>query len=404
MITGNKKPCARLVTAVIIGGGHAGLTASRELSERGIDHVVLERGEVANSWARERWDSLRLLTPNWQSRLPGYGYRGSDPDGFMTAAEVTGFIRGYARACAAPVETRTRVSAVGYDGEHYRVTTDRGDWRCRTLVIASGAFNLPVRPAISEALPGHVESITPHDYRNPDQLSERGVLVVGAASTGLQIADEIQRSGRQVTLAVGEHVRMPRSYRGRDIQYWMHATGLLDEDYRAVEDIRRARRLPSAQLVGSPEMRTLDLNALTDKGVQITGKLAGFQGATAQFSGALPNIARLADLKLGRLLTGIDQWIDQCAPGEYAEPAWRPDPTRLDTSPRLTMDLGSGEIGTVLWATGFRPDYSWLQLPVLDRKGQIRHDGGNVDFPGLYAMGPALHAPAQIQLHVWGGR
>jgi putative flavoprotein involved in K+ transport len=377
----------RRVAAVIIGGGQAGLATSHCLSGHSIDHVVLERGEVANSWRHERWDSLRLLTPNWQSRLPGYAYEGHDPGGFMTMPEVIDFITDYARFSSAPVYTQTCVKEVVQSADGYKVVTDQGDWLCRSLVIASGAFNAPVVPALADALPDHVTSLTPQQYRNPQRLSEGGVMVVGAAATGLQIADEIQRSGRQVTLAAGEHVRMPRSYRGRDIMAWMHDTGVLDECYDQVDDIRRVRGLPSAQLIGTPEKSTLDLNTLTDRGVQLVGRVAGINGKTLQFSGGLANIAKLADLKLGRLLTAFDEWIDTHDLASEVDPAERPAPTRLDSSPRLEVNLESGEIKTVIWATGFRPDYSWLKVPVLDRKGFIKHVGGVADAPGLYVMG-----------------
>jgi putative flavoprotein involved in K+ transport len=378
---------SRKVTTVIIGGGHAGLATSHCLTERSIDHVVLERGEVANSWRHERWDSLRLLTPNWQSRLPGYHYDGADPDGFMTMPQVIAFIERYATVSSTPVCSQTRVTAVSPTDEGFRVETNRGEWQCRALVIASGAFNVPVVPALATSLPGNIQSLTPHQYRHPRQLADGGVLVVGAAATGLQIADEIQRSGRPVTLAAGEHVRMPRSYRGRDIQFWMHTTGMLDECYEQVDDIRRARRLPSSQLVGTVEKTTLDLNGLSRRGVQLVGRLAGIRGSRAQFSGSLGNIAKLADLKLGRLLRSIDGWIEENDwAGGIGAPE-QPEPTQIDPSPRLDMDLASGEIKTVIWATGFRPDYSWLQVPVLDHKGWIRHDGGVAATPGLYAMG-----------------
>ncbi len=375
----------RRTTTVVIGGGHSGLAASACLSARGIDHVVLERGQVANAWRRERWDSLRLLTPNWQSRLPGYRYSGPDPDGYMTAREVAAFIDGYARSCAAPVHPQTRVLSVSQADTGYRVQTDRGNWRCRTLVLASGAFNTPSVPALDQALPDQLQRLTPHQYRNPGQLAPGAVLVVGAAATGMQIADEIQRSGRQVILAAGEHVRMPRTYRGRDIQYWMDVVGLLDECHEQVDDLRRARRLPSAQLVGTPEQRSLDLNSLSAGGAQLVGRVAGLSGTTLQFSGSLSNATKLADLKLNRLLDTIDEWIGRT--GHAAGEPERPDPTRIAKEPRLSLDLGSGEIGSVIWCTGFRPDYQWLDLPVLDRKGMIRHTGGICPLPGLYVLG-----------------
>jgi len=374
-------------TTVVVGAGHAGLAMSRCLAERGIDHVVLERGEVANSWRTERWDSLRLLTPNWQSRLPGFGYQGEHPDGFRTMPEVIDFIEGYARAISAPVRTHTRVISMRPTDAGYLVRTDRGDWHARCVVLASGACNVPCVPRLAEAVSPAIRTLTPTTYRNPDQLEDGGVLVVGASATGVQLADEIHRSGRPVTLAVGEHIRAPRTYRGRDIQWWMDAAGVLDQRYDEVDDIDRARRVPSLQLVGSPERAMLDLNALRDDGVRLVGRLAGIADGRLQFSGSLANQCTLSDLKLGRLLDAIDRFATEHGlDGEVGSPH-RFSPTRVDESPTLTLDLARSGIRTILWATGFRPDYTWLEVPVLDRKGRIRHDGGVTPAPGLYVMG-----------------
>jgi putative flavoprotein involved in K+ transport len=360
---------------------------SRCLSDRSIDHVVLERSEVANSWRTERWDSLRLLTPNWQCRLPGFAYHGDDPDGFMTMPEVVEFITGYAKVVAAPVKTETTVSSVRRTDDGYRVTTDQDEWQCQTVVLATGAFNVPRVPAVSDAVPASVRTLTPMDYRNPDELAEGAVLVVGASATGVQIAHEIQRSGRQVTLAVGEHVRGPRVYRGRDIHWWMEACGVLDERYDEVDDIVRARRVPSMQLAGSPERATFDLNALTGIGVKLVGRLAGIRDGRAQFSGSLRNKCELADLKLDRLLNTIDEWATSTGMDASTAPPHRFEPTVVPGAPTLDLDLASGAIQTIVWATGFRPDYSWLDVPVLDAKGMVRHNGGVVDSPGMYLIG-----------------
>jgi putative flavoprotein involved in K+ transport len=374
-------------TTVVIGAGQAGLAMSWWLARRSIDHVVLERGEVANSWATERWDSLTLLTPNWQSRLPGFGYQGDDPDGFRTMPETIGFLQGYAEVISAPIRTHTRVTAVRSRDEGYDVVTDRGTWQCVTLVLATGACNIPVVPAVAEAVPSAIKMITPMQYRNPDQLDEGGVLVVGASASGVQIADEIQRSGRPVTLAVGEHVRVPRVYRGRDIKWWMDATGVLDQGYDEVDDIVRARNVPSLQLAGYPDRRTIDLNALTGIGVKLVGRLAGITESKAQFSGSLRNVCALADLKMHRLLGTIDDWARDNGLDDEVDPPHRFEPTEVEESPPLLLDLTRGRIKTIVWATGFRPDYSWLDLPVLDRKGYVRHDGGVVDAPGMYLLG-----------------
>jgi putative flavoprotein involved in K+ transport len=374
-------------TTVVIGAGQSGLAMSRCLSERSIDHVVLERSEVANSWRTERWDSLRLLTPNWQCRLPGYAYQDGDPDGYMTMPEVVDFIASYAKVIAAPVQSGTTVTSVRRTDDGYRITTDQGEWQCQTVVLATGAFNRPHVPVFSEAVPSSVTTLTPMDYRNTDQLGPGRVMVVGASATGVQIAAEIRRSGREVTLAVGEHVRGPRLYRDRDIHWWMEASGVLDERYNEVDDIVRARRVPSMQLAGSLERATFDLNALTSIGVKLVGRLAGISGGRAQFSGSLRNKCELADLKLGRLLDTIDAWATANGLDDSTAPPHRFGPTVVDASPPLGLDLTRGEIETIIWATGYRPDYSWLEVPVLDGKGMIRHDGGVVDSPGMYLIG-----------------
>ena len=359
------------------------------MTERSIDHVVLERGQVANSWRTERWDSLRLLTPSWQCRLPGYDYDGDDPDGFLTMPEVIEVIGRYAKDVAAPVQEATTVTSVRPGaGGGYVVTTDHDEWACRTVVLASGAFNVPKVPAFAEAVPSSIRTLSPKTYRHPHDLPEGGVLVVGASASGVQIAHELQRSGRPVTMAVGEHVRGPRLYRGRDIHWWMEACGVLDERYDEVDDIVRARHTPSMQLAGTPERATFDLNALTAIGVQLVGKLATIRDGTALFSGSLRNKCELADLKLDRLLDTIDEWaILNGVDGDVPPPERYPR-TALVEPPTLTMDLVRSGITTILWATGFRPDYSWLDVPVLDAKGMVRHDGGVVtESPGLYLIG-----------------
>jgi putative flavoprotein involved in K+ transport len=240
---------------------------------------------------------------------------------------------------------------------------------------------------VAEGLPSSIETYTTAEYRNPNRLDDGGVLVVGASATGLQLADEIHRSGRPVTLAVGEHVRMPRTYRGWDIQRWMKAAGVLDERYDEVDDIVRARRVPSPQLVGTPQRRTLDLNTLTDNGVQLVGRFVGLNNGHAQFSGSLPNHCAMADLKMGRLLDTIDTWADESGTTAEVDAPERFPATRVEPSPELRVSLKRGAFRSIVWATGFRPDYSWLDVPVFDRKGRLRHDGGVVDAPGLYVMG-----------------
>ena len=364
---------------------------SQCLRERSIDHVILERGHVANSWRTERWDSLRLLTPNWQSRLPGYRFETSDADGFMTVPEVVGFIEDYAQVISAPVQEETEVTSVSAAADGFRVATDQGEWRCQTVVLASGACNVADVPVLERDVPPSICTLTAMQYRNPDSLPAGGVMVVGASATGVQIAEEIHRSGRPVTLSVGEHVRLPRTYRSQDILWWMDAAGILDQRYDEVDDIIRARNVPSPQLVGTADRSNLDLNALTDIGVKLVGRLSTVRKGKALFSGGLRNICALADLKMNRLLNTIDEWAaDNGADGD-ADAPHRFDATRVPDTPPLEIDLhaadADGDIRSIVWATGYRPDYSWLDLPALDHKGKLRHDGGVVTVPGVYALG-----------------
>jgi putative flavoprotein involved in K+ transport len=361
---------------------------------------VLERGEVANSWRRERWDSLRLLTPNWQSRLPAHCYEGPDPDGYMTMSEVVEFIERFAKVSGAPVRSGTNVTSVRRVDDGYHVLTNRGEIRCRTVVIASGACNQASVPMFTDAVPHSVEQVTPFDYRRPDQLPGGGVLVVGASATGIQLAAELSRSGRPVTLSVGEHVRLPRVYRGRDVLWWMDVSGVWGQRYDEVEDLTRARRLPSPQLVGTPQRATLDLNALSAMGVEVVGRWAAVRDGRALFSGGVRSLISLADLKMDRLLESFDEWARTHGCDAGVDAPERFAPTTVPEPTRLQLDLRGGEIRTIVWATGFRPDYGWLDVPVVDSKGQLHHEGGVVDSPGLYALGlPVLRRRKSTFIH-----
>ena len=375
------------VSTVIVGAGHAGLAMSHCLTERGVDHVLLERGEVANSWRTERWDSLQLLTPNWCSRLPGYSYSGDDPDGYMNMEQVIAFISGYAESISAPVHTSTTVTCVRPAESGYHVETDKGNWSCRSVVLASGTCNIPSLPKVAADVPESIFTIDSKTYRRPGQLPDGGVMVVGASATGTQLAREIQLSGRNVTLAVGEHIRLPRVYRGRDILWWMDACGLQDERYDEIEDIKRGREISSLQLTGSETRDTLDLNALTSIGVRLVGRLMGMRDTTALFSGSLENQCALSDLKMNRLLNTVDEWATEAGVDGTVPDPHRFEPTEFPEKPPLMMDFEKEGIKSIVWATGYKPDYSWLEMDVFNRKGGLRHDGGIVDAPGLYMIG-----------------
>jgi putative flavoprotein involved in K+ transport len=366
----------------VIGAGPAGLAASAGLTAAAVDHVVLERHSVAAPWRSERWDSLRTLTPNWMNGLPHLPYRGPDPDGYMTAAEVADRLVDYAAATGAPVESGVAVSAIRPHGRGHLVETDRGHWLADAVVLATGP-GLPKLPPVAAELPGRVEQLTARDYRNPDQLGQGPVLVVGASASGVQIADELLRTGRDVAVAVGAHVRLPRTYRGRDILWWMQAMGVSsrrwDDD---PDDIGRARHVPSPQLVGSPERRDLDLRTLRDDGAALVGRLVGVAGRRLQFAGSLANLVASADLKQARFLDQVDEFV--ATTGTDAPPPDRPHATVPGTPP-TTLEVD--RFDTVVWATGHRPVFPQLDPVHLDRRGGVIHDGGVLRAPGLFVLG-----------------
>jgi putative flavoprotein involved in K+ transport len=255
-------------------------------------------------------------------------------------------------------------------------------------------------PAVVDGVPSSVARITPFDYRNPSQLPDGGVMVVGASATGVQLADEIRRTGRRVVLSIGEHVRLPRTYRGKDVLWWMDASGVWNQRYDEIDDLTRARHLPSPQLVGTPDRSTLDLNSLGAEGVTMVGRLAAVRDGRALFSGGLRNLFALADLKLERLLDTFDEWARTTGTDLDVAPPERFEATRVPQSSPLQLDLVRAGITSIVWATGFRPDYSWLHVPVLDSKGYLRHEGGIVESPGLYALGlPVLRRRKSSFIH-----
>jgi putative flavoprotein involved in K+ transport len=358
---------------------------SHYLTGAGVDHVVLERGEVAHSWRTERWDSLRLLTPNWMTALPGERYAGDDPDGYMTAAETVAALETYRQSFAPPLRTGTEVEAACGASDGFEVRTTGGTWWCDAVVAATGASSQPRVPTMASDVPKSIRQLTSLRYRRPAQIDDRGrVLVVGASASGVQIADELQRAGRDVTIAVGEHIRLPRSYRGCDIYWWLDRIGQLDERWDEVEDIQRARRHASVQLVGSDEGREVDLASLQALGVQLVGRLMAIRGTTALCSGGLASLVANADLKEVRLLNRIDEWVEEHDMAALVGPAVKPNPTVLTQVP---TELELASFRTVIWATGFRPTYDWLDPRALDRRGRVDHDGGVAAMQGLYVLG-----------------
>jgi putative flavoprotein involved in K+ transport len=369
---------------LVVGAGHAGLAVSRCLTDRGIDHVVVDRGRLGERWRTARWESFRLLTPNWLTRLPGWAYRGPDPGGFMTAGEFVAYLDRYARSFAAPVADRTTVQEVrSAPGGGYLVRTNRGSWVAANVVIATGYFAGPRVPAFAAGLPSGLVQLTAAGYREPAQVPDGGVLVVGASASGVQIADELRQAGRRVVMAVGAHTRLPRHYRGRDILCWLDEMGSLDRtiDELPESERDRVRREPSLQLAGTH--RRMDLAALQGRGIRLAGRLTAVRPDGGMlFAADLAETTAAADARLRRVLADIDAYAGGSGPAPD-----RPAPTVPEGPGLRRLDPGRDGLSAVVWATGFRPRYPWLKVPVLDAAGLIRHCRGITSAPGLYAIG-----------------
>jgi putative flavoprotein involved in K+ transport len=370
---------------VIIGAGHAGLAMSRCLADRGVPHVVLDRGRIGERWRTARWESFRLLTPNWLSRLPGWMYAGPEPDGFMTAGGFVDYLCGYARSFAAPVRPNTLVTRVERGATLFAVHTSQGTWAARNVVIATGYHSHARVPGLAAGLAPGMAQLTPADYRSPTSLPAGGVLIIGASASGVQIAHELVRAGRPVVLAVGRHTRMPRRYRDRDILWWLERIGALDRTVDDYPNPGRARAEPSLQLAGTPDMRGIDLGVLQQAGVRLAGRLRALNGTTAEFADDLGDTMGATQRRLSRLLADIDVYAAALAGPAPAPPD--PPPIVQVPGPLPTLDLARAGVTSVVWATGYRSCYRWLNVPVLDPDGRIRHRRGVTDVPGLYAIG-----------------
>jgi putative flavoprotein involved in K+ transport len=362
---------------LIVGGGQAGMALSRCLTDERIDHVVIERGRIAERWRSETPDSLRLLSPNWMTRLPGWRYTGADPDGFMTKHELVDFLERYAASFGAPVLDDTTVLDARLAGGEFVVETDRGSWRSRALVVATGQCAHGNIPLAASRIGGSIAQLHSSAYRSPASVPHGKVLVVGASSSGVQIADELRQAGRDVVISVGGHIRMPRTWRGRDIFWWLDRSGLLSQ---RVEDLpARSHRQPSMQLVGRPDRSDIDLATLVAGGVRLAGRFAGIESGVFRFADDLAQTTAHADEKLFSLLDRFD------ALGPGGEDGARPAPFQAPPGVQ-TLSRRDG-IGAVVWATGFSRSYGWLRVPVLRRDGEIDHRGGATAVPGLHVLG-----------------
>src|SRR5262249_4527856 len=316
-VTGGGGATMHRVETLVVGAGQAGLAVSRCLAEQGADHVVIERGRIAERWRTSRWGSLRLITPNWMSRLPGRSYPGTDPDGYMAAPELVSYLEDYAGSFAAPVHQNTTVELVEAAGRGLRGITNNRTWLAAHAIVATRTADRAYVPAFASAIDPGVHQLTASRYQGPHQVPDGGVLVVGASASGVQIADELCRSGRPVTISVGRHSRLPRRYRGRDILWWMEHAGILGHAIDEMRDPRPARSAPSLQLTGRSD-HPVGLDALAARGVTLAGRLAVADGRRLSFASDLPVTIGAAQERMERLLRSIDAYISRSGGDDFA--------------------------------------------------------------------------------------
>jgi putative flavoprotein involved in K+ transport len=371
------------IRAVVVGAGQAGLAASRELTQAGVEHVVLERGRVAQTW-RGRWDSFCLVAPNWTVQLPGGDYDGPDPDGFMARDDIVAFLERYARGFAAPVREGVDVRALEPDpGGGLLLDTSAGRILAEHVVVASGAYQRPHRPPAASALPDQLLQIDAEDYRNPGELPDGPVLVIGAGQTGCQIADELHAAGRSTFLSCGRAPWLPRRIGDRDLTWWAVESGFLDAPVDSLP-APAARLAANLLATGHGGGRDLHLRTLHADGVGLLGRFAGVDGRRARFAPDLAESVRWGDQKHNEFMGLVRKFADTRG---LAAPAVA-EPAPLDVEPVEAVDLRG--FGAIIFAGGYRPDYaSWIRIPdAFDELGfPLHRDGASTAVPGLHFVG-----------------
>ncbi len=391
----------RHVPAVIVGGGQAGLSASWYLCKAGVEHVVLERHRATHSWTTQRWDNFCLVTPNWQCKLPGHAYAGDDPDGFMVKDQILDYLEGFRRSFDPPLHEGVRVTRVGRDGGQgptadgpFTVETSAGTLTADQVIVAVGGYHVPSIPALGDTLPAAITQVHSSQYKNAEVLPDGGVLVVGSGQSGAQIAEDLHLAGRQVHLAVGTAPRVARFYRGRDVVAWLQDRGHYDMGIEDHPEGTAARKEANHYVTGRGGGRDIDLRKFATEGMQLHGRLQATDGPALAFADDLAANLDGADATYHRINAGIDAWIDEqgidAPAAEPYVPSWHPEP-----GAGTTLDLDAGNVRSVIWATGFRPDWSWVDLPWLDATGYPDHDRGITPTDGLFVLGLPW-------LHTWG--
>lgn len=374
------------IPVVIIGGGQAGLSVSWYLTRDGIDHIVLERHRRFQSWRANRWDSFCLVTPNWQCRLPGWPYKGPDPDGFMPRDEIVEYLDGFCASFDPPLREGVAVTrVVPLSGGGYRVETSAGVWTTGQVVVATGGYDQPIVPPCAAALSPGILQLHSADYRRPAQLPDGGSLIVGTGQSGVQIMEDLHRAGRDVHLAVGPAPRSPRRYRGRDATDWLHEMGHYAITIDRHPDPVKALTQTNHYMSGRDGGKEIDLRRFARDGVHLYGTLSGAEGTRIDFLPDLEKNLDDADRSYCGIRDQIDAWIAANGIEAPVEPpfekVWRPDHAVK------AIDCAALGITSVIWAIGFRPDYGWLEVECFDPQGRPRFRRGVTDVPGVYFIG-----------------
>ena len=384
---------------VIVGGGQAGLSVSYCLKQKGIEHIVFEKSEIASAWKSKRWDSFCLVTPNWQCMLPGYPYQGEDPHGFMHRDEIVQYVKDYASFFQPNIKEGVRVNKITPAQEEYRtgykyeINTTIGTYLADQVVIATGGYHRPKLPRMAEKLPQEIMQLHACEYKSPQQIPAGEVLVVGTGQSGCQIAEDLHLVGRKVHLCVGGAPRSPREYRGKDVVDWLDQLGYYDiaiEDHPQKETVRTKT---NHYVTGRGGGREIDLRQFALEGMQLYGKLKEINNHQLTFKEDLQQNLDQADDVAESIKRTIDKYIAENhieAPTESPyHPVWQP------TDPVLSLNLQTTNISTVIWATGYHMDFRWIEVPAFDGKGYPTHERGITTAEGLYFLGLPW-------LHTWG--
>lgn len=370
----------------VIGGGQAGLAASYCLRERGIEHIVLESRRVGDEWRSRRWDSFCLVTPNWQCKLPGYPYRGPDPDGFMVRDEIVRYLEGYAASFRPPLIEGVTVTGLRRTADGvFELDTHEGAFTADQVVVATGPYHAPAIPRMAERLPAGVEQLHSSHYRNASVLPEGGVLVVGTGQSGCQIAEDLHLAGRQVHLAVGGAPRVARFYRGRDCVAWLDEMGHYAKGITEFGDADAIRMRVNHYVTGRDGGRDIDLRAFARDGMRLYGRLTAVDGAALEFADDLKINLDHADSVAEGIKDAIDAHI--AARGIQAPVEARYTPVWEPSQQPAALDLAASGITSVIWSTGFARDHRWIRIPVFDGRGYPMHRRGVTSCPGLYFLG-----------------